>query len=71
MRSDLEILLPCSNCGGRLTEENIFEAIRDFGEISKGDMDHLRFYCPGYSDKEGCPGYSREDQQLPAYWIYL
>lgn len=66
----------CSNCGMILSEENIALAIRDYGisedldQISEEEADHFSFCCPSYSDENGCQGYSLEDWEAPAYWIY-
>lgn len=73
MRKAFAPLQICSNCGQILSEENVILGIEDYGEdpedISEDELDHLSFCCPGYSDESGCPGYSREDKSLAAYWI--
>ena len=64
----------CSNCGGSLTDENIRLALDDAGEdigiLTHEDFDRYSFCCPTYSDEGGCLGYSREDQDKPAYWMF-
>ena len=65
----------CSNCGQKLSEDNIRLALEDSGENPAGieDNDELEafsFCCPDYSDESGCPGYARADEDKAAYWYY-
>lgn len=55
----------CSNCGQILTEENIRFALEDASGLMQ---EELTFCCPTYTDEKGCLGYSKEDENKPAYW---
>ncbi len=56
----------CSNCGQTLTDTNIALALDDMGETDVEDT--MTFFCPGYTDEHGCPGYGAEDRETMAYW---